>query len=333
MGQTEEVLEVMLKESTGTAMCDSGGTPIYDSEGNYKGSTSGYGRAWERNQNRKFEDEPSSIIEFSINDGKCRPEVTHNIYHWLLYTVSYEEEWTDKFEKWCESQDTYPDMGSIDPFLDHLKAEGQEVAGIYGDGDPVCVNTYNGEDLLSQTIQYTYAEIDDEPLVFLAIHQGCDVRGGYTDVKVFGTNSELSIFNNAHAYISCSKNPQEHNWYTDDAWHWYFQGTCGGDYTCRQLDNLPAISWDDVEDVASPSAKELAEQMREGPEIVRKFIKDMPQDRAQHYLEQHLEEMSRCREDMKQILLDERPENTVVLLSERSAICPFCDGNLEVGFY
>ena len=96
------------------------------------------------------------------------------------------------------------------------------------DGDslgPFITNTYNGEDLLSQVLQYHYAtitegpdceqaetetiqsllasEIDGRAFVLLAIHGGCDVRGGYTRPRFFWITDDdgISIFDNARCSL------------------------------------------------------------------------------------------------------------------------------------
>lgn len=76
--------------------------------------------------------------------------------------------------------------------------------GIYGEGKPITVNTYNGEDLLSQVLQYIYFTNQSGEFVVLQIHGGADVRGGYTAPHVFELNDELNIFNNAKAVIHCT---------------------------------------------------------------------------------------------------------------------------------
>lgn len=108
------------------------------------------------------------------------------------------------------------------------------------------MNTYNGEDLLSQTLQYTYFECDGTPYVLLQVHGGCDVRGGYTAPRAFRlTDSDGSgILDNARATIYCEPRsddvrgqlglngkpvppPEPHYWTTDDGCHWYADGCCG----------------------------------------------------------------------------------------------------------
>lgn len=134
------------------------------------------------------------------------------------------------------------------------------------------INTYNGEDLLSQTLQYVYFRCDGTDYVALQIHGGADVRGGYTEPVVFETSDDYGhgIMDNARAGIApdwkalkeraeesarqgvlfpdlkCTDEPSEINWSTDDGCHWYYQGSCGVSYDAKQLDKLPAVEIEDA---------------------------------------------------------------------------------------
>ncbi len=81
-----------------------------------------------------------------------------------------------------------------------------EFGGIYGEGEPVTDNSYNHENLLSQTIQYTLFCGEYGEFVALQIHGGCDVRGGYTKPRIFsfGNRSEYDIIDYARANIYCT---------------------------------------------------------------------------------------------------------------------------------
>ena len=51
-------------------------------------------------------------------------------------------------------------------------------------------NTYNGEDFLSQGYMYIFFEYEDDPYIAISIHNGCDIRGGYTNVHIFDVGYE-----------------------------------------------------------------------------------------------------------------------------------------------
>lgn len=211
MTQTQRILKEMLTENTGTHMLDSGGA---------------YGRNWERNQSVDLDSQPASTVEFSFStngNGKDYNEimVSHNVYHWLDERLEYDRALDSAFRVYCEEHQDESPYYLMEPFA--VKLGGK---GIYGEGDPIMVNTYNGEDLLSQVLQYCYFEIDGTAYVLLQIHGGCDVRGGYTDPRVFKAFEDgLGVFANADAVISCDN--CDANWSTDDSCHWYYDGGTG----------------------------------------------------------------------------------------------------------
>lgn len=173
-----------------------------------------YGRHWQRNQTRTiqdFIDEPEVSIELTSYqyDGKkepehiTRPDFTHSIYHFddqlaenriehteYSYTISLFH-WLDK----------YFDLATDDPFVlsfnrlrkgSHYYLEDRQEAYLesihHEKGDTH--NSYNGETNLSQVYQLTpifpigdgcSRDFDSTEYYLLSIHQGCDVRGGYTN--------------------------------------------------------------------------------------------------------------------------------------------------------
>lgn len=238
--KTARALYKMLTENTGRHFLDSGGA---------------YGRHWEQNQGLDFEAAQPTLLSFKRGEI----EITHHVYHWLKERLEYDAKMTRAFWRWATSGERAdePWLPLMEEWVEkelprRLAREGKEVTGLYGDGEPSTTNTYNGEDLLSQTLQYTYFEVR-EPLyrtgdgyVLLQIHGGCDVRGGYTKPRVFKINADdnTAMFDNARAVIGCSRDdaegPQQldlngkiepkypHNWTTDDGYHWYYDGGSGG---------------------------------------------------------------------------------------------------------
>ncbi|MEA3280674.1 MAG: hypothetical protein U9Q38_08775, partial [Thermodesulfobacteriota bacterium] len=176
------------------SVCDSGGA---------------YGRHWERNQGVNFEIQPVGAVEFCSHNGGLDILPTLSVYHFLKDRLEYNPELDEQYRAFA-GEDL--DIHSAEDF-----AQSIEGRGLYGDGEPFTVNTYNGEDLLSQVIQYVYWTDDDGAHVLLQIHGGCDVRGGYTDPVAFDVVDETGIFDNARAsiYCECGK-----HWSTDDGFHW-----------------------------------------------------------------------------------------------------------------
>ena len=216
---TEDKLIEMLTENTGKHFLDSGGA---------------YGRNWERNQGVDFESQPTGSLEFYNRNGESDIIATLSVFHFLKERLEYNPELDQQYREFVEETDgAYYDIQSVSKFLDSL----EDITGIYGEGSPVTVNTYNGEDLLSQTIQYVYWTDDNGPHVLLQIHGGCDVRGGYTVPVAFDVSDDTSIFDNARATIYC----EDCNtvWDTDDGSHWYPDGCCGRNY--KELQTYPAV--------------------------------------------------------------------------------------------
>lgn len=202
----------MLTENTGTNFLDSGGES---------------GRAWQRNQGRKFKTEPAATVDFGYGI-----DVTLNVYHWLEDRLTLSKSMDQKFRRFCakpeHSDESY--FALVGLWLENLGKGENQPRGLYGEGEPMTVNTYNGEDLLSQVLQFTYFVLDFQAYVVLSIHGGADVRGGYTRPRVFEVSGEeTSIFDNARATIYCTGDRDACGayWDTDDGCHWYRDGEAG----------------------------------------------------------------------------------------------------------
>ena len=76
MTTVADALQAQFKQDTGRALCDSGGEPQYDEDGNYTGSKYGYGRRYEKLQNVDLSKSP----EFSL-DFRYGLEVTRSAFH------------------------------------------------------------------------------------------------------------------------------------------------------------------------------------------------------------------------------------------------------------
>ena len=201
MTKTESVIHGMLTENTGCAMMDSGGDG---------------GRNWQQNAGKDFRDEPTFTYyvdeDFGKSDGKEHPQykdyvnITKSLFHHLNNTCTYNDEETKKFNKWCKKQkaDTYH-YGSAEQYL-------EEVYFADGDANYHTGLTYNNEDCLSQGFQYTIYQ----DMIFLQIHGGSDIRGGYTDIKVFDCEDMVEYCSDCGLSCGCGR------LYSDDAgYHWY----------------------------------------------------------------------------------------------------------------
>lgn len=267
MNKTEKVLIQMLKENTGTALCDSGGIPKYNEQGVYVGSDSGYGRHHEINLRRKFENEKATILSFDHFNNNVEFSVKHNLYHWLKDRLEYDSKldklFHNKFRKLYDTNNDKSWLELMDEFTDWLtENKGYEITGIYNNDNPFIVNSYNENSLLDQVIQFKYFTFNNEEYIILQIHGGCDVRGGYTKPHIFksGQIDELDIFDYNRATIFCTGKDHhqsvkdnsnqlsfnfiernyndQHFWTTDDGYNWYEEVSCGIGY--NQLENYEA---------------------------------------------------------------------------------------------
>lgn len=179
--KTSQIIQEMLTENTGSALLDSGGA---------------YGRNWERNQGKTFEDQPTSWAEWSTwRDPKKpgqpfgKPELcaTISLYHWMARHLRFDADMQTQLEQFAQNDPELEHESWLsiqDQFAEFLHAEdGHKRA-------PNTINTYNDPDSwdCSQGLQYTelYTDSDYEPShLIVSVHGGCDVRGGYTAPKCF----------------------------------------------------------------------------------------------------------------------------------------------------
>ena len=181
--RTDEVLAGMMTENTGRHMLDSGGA---------------YGRNWERNQGRDvadFVNSPAAVW----SDGGMGPVL--NVFHFLRDRLEYAPELDEAFHAWCEEPDN-----ERTPWLALAEQWAEE-----RDTDAHSYNSYNGEDRLSQVIQWVDFMWDDEHYTLLQIHGGCDVRGGYTAPRVF-RSAEGWHYQLADADVFCTGQDCDGSW-------------------------------------------------------------------------------------------------------------------------
>ena len=168
---TQTVLLEMFQENTGKHFMDSGGEN---------------GRNWQINQGRDLFDEPVIDARYGY--------VVVSAIQWLAEHVTFDPEMDERFQALLsERHDS--------SYLEYMMsfAESLEGTGLYGDGDPMLINTYNHECVLSQTLQFVYFEHDHTSYVILQVHGGCDVRGGYTRPRVFETDEMIFHFSQVDA--------------------------------------------------------------------------------------------------------------------------------------
>jgi len=180
---TEKLVYQMLTENTGSHMLDSGGA---------------YGRHWERNQKKTIEEffnEKEQVIE--VNEWKASNGILQKEYERTVSVFHYLsgldlDDICDEFNR------INTDCNDWEGFHYGVSEDASDYLNSIGEVDMIReFNTYNGESDLSQVLQGAWIEIDNEQYLLLQIHNGCDVRGGYTDAKLFKPCDEYMI----HEYL------------------------------------------------------------------------------------------------------------------------------------
>ena len=361
---TQDVLASMLTERTGTSILDSGGSPKYDANGKYIGSQYGYGRSWERNQGMtvamwEAHDPISKEVRCS-KDGEdlevpiadLKPgEVnwTASTYHWLKDKLDYREDWQLIYDTWVRlfSNRHQSDLTDMEEFCVWLKERGCEVGGIYGEGDPVTENSYNGECLLSTTIQFMLAQVeppysdgahivwtgyeipeDEDPvlgdelptewpiggsLVLLQIHGGADVRGGYTAPKIFDEKEECSMCFSADLSVGDG----DHIWDSDNAGYSWYPGHNKRVEPGREVRDLQECVILDEEDATKRFEAEL------GP--LADYPRVYPEESALPGMEEvHEERLAQGTTDRDVLAVWMASQGAMLYDKEEQLHCPIC---------
>lgn len=206
--ELKRAIQEMLVENTGCGIMDSGDA---------------YGRGWEKNRSRDFKNEDAIAIE--VWDDQVA--IQYNVYKYLVNFLEITEESRGldrQLQKAIElgDQDNY--MADMEDFMEEQEQDGYRSFKV--------TNTYNNDNILSEVLQYgiIVSEDTDEHFIILQIHNGCDVRGGYTRPRVFslGTDDSFSYFLMAQTEITafCKKCGME--WLSDDSgYNWYNDGCSG----------------------------------------------------------------------------------------------------------
>ena len=170
MNITNEIIYEMLTESTGRNMLDSGQDD---------------GRHWQINQKKSIEDFENEPYLILLDQDSDYPYFQKSTYHHLVNSCTYLPNNNQHLVEWIE-QDKYhwadnPEGRSLDCMSDieqYMKEKYELETRI--------INTYNGESSLTQTLQFiSLGDTYESDIIALSIHNGADVRGGYTDYKIF----------------------------------------------------------------------------------------------------------------------------------------------------
>ena len=193
--QAQKLVYKMLMTNTGKHFLDSGGAE---------------GRNWQRNQRKTindFNNEPEEKISFDAKYKEIQREVS--VFHYLseLEIDSICEKF-NKIQKKSDNWDSeyYGVSRQAESYLNTFEVEKFS-----------SWNTYNGESDLSQVLQGATMEIEGEFYFLIQIHQGADVRGGYTDAYLF----KSANFNDGliHQYLWESKDSYQLIEEIEDEYH------------------------------------------------------------------------------------------------------------------
>lgn len=180
MNELDLLIASMLTENTGRHLLDSGGA---------------YGRNWERNAGKTVDDfkaAPSAWLEIWKREATDdRPEsydvsVCLSLFHHLRDALD--------LDRYCHKFNARPvdDWGSDFYGVSRDGQKWLERMGFEAKGDGF--NSYNWCANFSQVVQGQKLERDGENYLLLQIHGGCDVRGGYTDAKLFKFHCDPDYF-------------------------------------------------------------------------------------------------------------------------------------------
>jgi len=223
----QETIAAMLTENTGTHFLDSGGSN---------------GRAWQQNAGKvvaDFEAQPSATAEIYVREwqGKLVAEVLPcvNIFH-LLTGGALE------LDDFCHEFNAMP-VDKWDGDYNGVSLEGSE--WLEARGFAMCKesrggwNTYNWNAAHSQVMQGNEltleGEYGEEKYLLLQIHGGADVRGGYTDARLFKLADHAEFYNVVSEDCGFSDETGE----ISISWHGEWINSDGG---CADDDDLLALA-------------------------------------------------------------------------------------------
>ena len=171
----KNTIHKMLIENTGRHFLDSGGA---------------YGRLWEKNQGKTlgdFQNEAPAYLDISsgvYNGVKSYDfSVGVSLYHKLVACLELDQYCIEFNSLAVDNWQNDQFYGVSDSGGEWLENKGFTESREWFTGG---FNSYNFNSNLSQDIQGHILDSENgDKYVLLQIHGGCDIRGGYTDAKLF----------------------------------------------------------------------------------------------------------------------------------------------------
>jgi hypothetical protein len=183
--KTEQIIYEMLTEKTGTHFLDSGGDD---------------GRHWQRNAKKSLEDfkaEPYATIDPKYGDSSL------STFHYLNEHLVFSEGMNLMLEEFAKD---YPEESwreTVAMFLDALGVTKRDESVEDARWE---FNSYNFDQFfLDQCLQGYFFSLGSKDYLALQIHNGADVRGGYTAPKIFEADRYDFILDANRMSFRCPK--------------------------------------------------------------------------------------------------------------------------------
>ena len=202
MSEIATIIDKLLKEPIAHHLCDSGGA---------------YGYIYERNQTEGYLKGLNPVDEWSSDKTQERNlEITIPVFDFLKYNLEKDEE-TIELEQalFKEFKDNGFEPYEIYEVSDWLKStdwikETWATRLEY-------TNTYNYEEYLSQTLLYICFSYNGDDYVLLEVHNGCDVRSGYTYPQLFKLKDiEYFLIGQSDRFCQCECGLNDYTIYGSD---------------------------------------------------------------------------------------------------------------------
>ena len=215
----EKVIAEMLTENTGMNVLDSGGKSD---------------RQWQQNQGREFKKEDATQVEMWEQSNEVI--ITFNLFHYLTAYLELDancKKLQRKFDKFAKSpeQEDEPWLVTMEEFTEQV--HDPSAYGFFGTD-----NTYNYDNVLDGAIQFVSFGYEGELYMLMQTHNGADIRGGYSEPKVFKVpEPDYFIIAQNTVYASTDK----FAWDSDDAG---FSWNGAESYGTDDEEEIPELEFD-----------------------------------------------------------------------------------------
>lgn len=243
---TEQIIVGMLKENTGRGICDSGDA---------------YGRHWQTNQSKSFAEQPAVVGKWYVHthngETSVEPWFSVSLYRWMAQFLEFDAELQTRLDAFCESEDVW-NLEAAEAFADHLHDNGEL------EDKPAVTNTCNDPEHwdLTQVLQFTAIALGEGDSSYpthliVCVHGGCDVRGGYTEPKVFRLNREFYEAMDGAWFNTIYTTAGDAWYYQDPCWR-YVEGSDRNEWGIEDPMKLPAYEIGNISDDCRGAAETLA---------------------------------------------------------------------------